>query len=53
MDSSDCAKQRSGNEPEHPPRLARERLDQISRKFLDLPYATTSEAQKLDLYLPS
>lgn len=52
MDRKDHANQRSGNEPEHPPHLDKERQDRISRKFLDLPYANTSEAQKLDLYLP-
>lgn len=40
----------SGNRPSGPPLPAN--TDHIKRKFLDLPYARTSPAQKLDIYLP-
>ncbi len=37
----------------NPPGLAQEILDGIKEKYLDIPYAEVSEAQKLDLYLPN
>lgn len=30
----------------------RANTDHVKRKFLDIPYASTSPAQKLDVYLP-
>ncbi len=33
----------------HPPA----NTDHIVRKYLDIPYASLSQAQKLDIYLPS
>lgn len=36
-----------------PPKLAQEILDSIEEKYLDIPYASESDSQKLDLYLPN
>lgn len=41
-----------GDGPVEPPKLAREILDGIKEKYLDIPYCDRSPSQVLDLYLP-
>ena len=36
-----------------PPEVSKEILDKIKEKYFDIPYASVSQTQKLDLYLPN
>ncbi len=38
--------------PVEPPKLSQVILDSIKEKYLDIPYCSMSESQKLDLYMP-